>query len=215
MAGSLAASILESMQRRETTFLRNNDVFLAAVLADQQVIADAEIEAEMGPPLQGVDGADDEFERKLNIMEPRSKLTKSIESLSASFKTFQEKGRVKGMSRKSVFDVIPNYPERVQSTARALSAFPVAPTSARRLISALKLIVNGASSSMDPDLLAAVLFLRTNWKNGNKTGILLQQINVLVTLCSWLRIVRIIQVNLYEESELVSILCWFKLVQYS
>ena len=55
------------------------------------------------------------------------------------------------------------FPAQIQPAALAVTALPVTQVSVERLFSALKFIVSDARSSMKPDLVEAVLLLRTNW----------------------------------------------------
>ena len=73
--------------------------------------------------------------------------------------------RVKGTRRKTVYDVISNYPERVQHVTWVISALPVTQISVERLFSALKILLIDARSRLKADLVKAILFLRTNSKS--------------------------------------------------
>ena len=69
------------------------------------------------------------------------------------------------MCRKTVFDVILNYPERIQYASRVVSAQPVTQVSVERPFSALKIILSDTRSRLKADLVEAFLFLHTNSEN--------------------------------------------------
>ena len=61
-----------------------------------------------------------------------------------------------------VRDVIPKYPVQLQEAAWVLTALPPTQVSVERLFSALRILVSDLRSTLGPDVVEAILLLRTN-----------------------------------------------------
>lgn len=107
--------------------------------------------------------SDDELERALDALQQQRQQEAADQqpSLKDDLERVHRLSREKCRSAKE--GIATFYPARLQSAAWALTAMPVTQVSVERLFSALKFIVSDARSSMKPDLVEAVLLLRTNW----------------------------------------------------
>lgn len=72
---------------------------------------------------------------------------------------FKRMKRVKG---KDVWEVMKSYPDGVKVPCSVLAALPVTQVSVERLFSAMKLLITDLRSRLKPDVVDAMLLLRTN-----------------------------------------------------
>ena len=68
----------------------------------------------------------------------------------------------KRLKAENVWKIIASLDEPLQTTAKILSAMPVAQVSVERLFSSIKFILSNKRSSTKQDLLEAILLLRAN-----------------------------------------------------
>ena len=114
---------------------------------------------------------EDEFEKKLDLLEQRKSPDQAISSslyanaqikqkVTSSIEKMKRLGRLKA---DRVWKIIDTLDEPLLTTAKILSAMPVTQVSVERLFSSMKFILSDYyRASMKQDVLDAILFLRAN-----------------------------------------------------
>ncbi|KAF0297608.1 hypothetical protein FJT64_004958 [Amphibalanus amphitrite] len=111
----------------------------------------------------GSGSSEDELERDLDALQQQHQ-QKAEEQQPSLIKDLEKVSKLPRTKCKTAYDGIADgFPAQLQPAAWTLTALPVTQVSVERLFSALKYIVSDARSSMKPDLVEAVLLLRTNW----------------------------------------------------
>ena len=112
---------------------------------------------------------EDEFERELDLIEPRRSssmctnandvLNKMTRELNKNTEKIMEIGRLRG---ETVWNVIKQLEEPLLTTAKVLSAMPITQISVERLFSSMQFILSDQRLSMTQELLESILYLRAN-----------------------------------------------------
>ncbi|KAF0314154.1 hypothetical protein FJT64_015366 [Amphibalanus amphitrite] len=112
----------------------------------------------------GSGSSEDELERDLDALQ-QQRQQKAEEQQPSLIEDLEKVSKLQARTKcKTAYDGIADgFPAQLQPAAWTLTALPVTQVSVERLFSALKYIVSDARSSRKPDLVEAVLLLRTNW----------------------------------------------------
>lgn len=103
---------------------------------------------------------DDAFERELDqLQRSQDKEKRSFSCVQTTIDEMKKLGRLKGAD---VWDVIPRYPSGSQQFSYFLGALLVTQVSVERLFSAMKLIITDLRSRLKPDVVEAMLLIRSN-----------------------------------------------------